>query len=109
MPITTTSGHESGVREAPLNFFRALRGSSHQAETGAQLADECFGLLEGGEMSALRQLVEVCQLGEFFLGPSPGRAEYLFGENRAADRNRHRIRQCEAAKALPVQAGRRRR
>src|SRR5271156_4080360 len=79
--------------------------SSYQPEAVANLVDECLGLLERGEVSALGELIEVHDLGEPFLGPSPGRAEYLFRENRAADRNGHRIGYRQRTpKAFPVQA-----
>ena len=82
-----------------------LPALSHQPETIADFADECFGLLEGGEVSAFRQLVEIHQLGESLLGPSFRGAEYFFREYRAPDRDRHRISH-DAAKALPVEARR---
>src|SRR5580693_5743824 len=78
-----------------------IRALPHLLEAVPDFADECFGLLEGGKVSALGQLVEVLQVGESLLGPSFRGAEYLFRENRAADRDCHRIRQ-RGAEALPV-------
>src|SRR5579862_5261548 len=94
--------------ETDRSDIRNLPGLSHQPEAIADLADEYFRLLEGGKMSALGQLVEINQLGESLFGPSLRGAEYFLRENRAADRNRHRIGQ-RAAKAFPVKARRRRR
>jgi hypothetical protein len=45
-----------------------------EAEERAEFVDEQFGLLEGGEVTALAGLAPVADVGEALLGPSPGRA-----------------------------------
>src|SRR5207249_6656511 len=79
--------------------------SSHCPEERAHLFHELLGLLEGGEVAALVELVPVADVLEAALGPSSRRPEDLLGEDGAAHGDGD-IVAVARAKALPVHAGR---
>lgn len=60
--------------------------SAHVAEERPELLDEQLGLLESGEVAAAVELAPVAQVAEAALGHSPGKAEDLLWEDRAAGR-----------------------
>ena len=66
-------------------FRRSM--SAHGAERSPHLRGEEFGLLPGGEVAALVDLVEVREAGVGGLGPAARGSPDLAGERREADRH----------------------
>src|ERR671911_38597 len=79
-------------------------------ERSPHLAGEEFGLLPGGEVATLGDLVVVREAGVDGLDPAAGSSPEFAGERREADRNRDRRRclaRCrgEGPSELPIPAG----
>src|SRR5215469_7262099 len=95
--IATVSAHADS---------RPLRSASVYSGEGAEgrphLVHERGRLFERSEMTALVRLAPVPQVTELPLGPAPGWADDLLGEDRTADRYLDRIQE-RLAETFPVQ------
>src|SRR4029434_5300688 len=82
-------------------------GLPQRPEAGARIFHQRPGLLERGEMRALRMALVVSELGIGFLGPLPRSRADLLGEGTYHDRNLDPLRGEEGALVFPVEASRR--
>src|SRR3954465_12686319 len=76
-------------------------------ERGAQLVGEDPGLLPGGEVATLVNVVVVDEAGVRALRPAPRRLVLLAGKDADGDRDRDTLGVEETAPVFPVQPGRR--
>jgi hypothetical protein len=104
-PVGQPASHELAARAGQAEPALRHRFSlAERAEGGPHLADECLGLLQGGEVAPLVQLVPVAQVREDrFRLPARGPVE-LAGEDGAAGRDGHGVH-GELSGGFPVDPG----